>query len=314
MEMDGAELMLGVGKETLDEWSQTGEVIGNEEQAACEAAVFEIEQDLFPAFQLFSAPESSGGEDFLFSGRAVADDQEMNGGPDVVLIIFKVDVFGVDEEEVPVGRQRTGVEVFGFEVEIAQELFELSGGVGQAEVLEGAHRGFEALGLEEDVFEQLLVGVREVALMFGQGGGVEAGAGAGQLEGDGSQPDVESALRAEAISAIVGTGLEVELTFLEQGGMEQIGEASVKERLEILGIKQRSQDGVVGELGNELMDARLQRAGDWVRAHMGREEGKERSGWFWLSFSSICFLGVVSIFPRSDTKIFLLPTQNRVGK
>ena len=103
---------------------------------------------------------------------------------------------------------------------------------------------------------------------------------------------MESALRTEAIGAIVGTCFEVELTFFEQGGVEQIGEAGVKESLEILGVEQRSQDGIVGELGDELVDARLQGAGVWARAHMGIEKRgrKDPVGSGFLS-PQFCFWG-----------------------
>ena len=46
---------------------------------------------------------------------------------------------------------------------------------------------------QEDILEQILVSLGQVALVFGQEGGVKALAGAGPLQGVGGGPDVEGA-------------------------------------------------------------------------------------------------------------------------
>jgi hypothetical protein len=67
---------------------------------------------------------------------------------------------------------------------------------------------------QEEVLEQILVGLGQVALVFGQEGGVKALAGAGPLQGDGGGPDVEGALGRIAVGTVLGMVLEMELPFL----------------------------------------------------------------------------------------------------
>ena len=60
MEVDQAELMFGVWEKIFEEGLEAGEVIGDQEQGAAEAAVFEIDEDFFPGLELFFAPEGVG--------------------------------------------------------------------------------------------------------------------------------------------------------------------------------------------------------------------------------------------------------------
>jgi len=98
----GAELVLGVGEQALEQAGQAAEVVGDPEQDAGEAAVFEVDEHLAPGFQDFVAPEGGGGEDLFFAIHSNAQDQEMDGGFDLIVVVFEVDDFGVGEEAKPI--------------------------------------------------------------------------------------------------------------------------------------------------------------------------------------------------------------------
>jgi len=159
-QMHGAELVLGVGEQALEQAGQAAEVVGDPEQDAGEATVFEVDEHLTPVFQDFVAPEGGGGEDLFFAIHSNAQDQEMDGGFDLIMVVFEVDDFGVGEEAKPIRGQGAGEEILGLLVELFQELFSLFGRVAQAHGLEGAPRGGKALGSQEDVLEQLLITFR----------------------------------------------------------------------------------------------------------------------------------------------------------
>jgi hypothetical protein len=275
VEVNGAKLVLAVGEKALQQAGQAGEVIGDKEQAAGEAAVFEVQEDFFPEFQVFVAPEGLGGEDFLFSFGPVANDQEVDGFEDVVVFVFEVDDFGVDEEGVPIGRERPAIEVFGFQKEFVEQVFELFWGVAQVEGLEGADGGFEGFGLEKDLAEEFGVSFGDVALVFGKDGRVEALAGAGDFNGDWSGSQVKRALWRVAIGAIVGGSFEVELALELKGTIEELTQALDEEGLELLFGQEGAQDFVVGDFGGDGLDAVLQFGDRLVSVHMEIREGRE---------------------------------------
>ncbi len=66
-EVDGTELVMGVGEQAGEQRGQAAEVIGDQEQDAKQAAIFEVDEDLAPGFQDLVAPEGSGGEDLFLA-------------------------------------------------------------------------------------------------------------------------------------------------------------------------------------------------------------------------------------------------------
>jgi len=120
-QVDGAELVFGVREQALNQGSQAGEVVGDQEQGANQAAVFEIDEDVAPGFEDFIAPEGGGGEDLFFAVQADANDQEVNRLFNQAVVVFEFDEFGIDEEAEPIGAQWAGEEAFGFLVQLFQE-------------------------------------------------------------------------------------------------------------------------------------------------------------------------------------------------
>ena len=265
MEVDQAELVLGVREEIFEQGLEAGEVIGDQEEGAGEAAVFEIDEDFFPGLELFFAPEGGGAKDFFFSIQREAQDQEVGGGKDVAVLVFEVDVFGVNEQSGPVGGQGAGVEFFGLEVDIFEDLVQFMRGVTQAEALQGAFGGGEAFGVQEDLGEELVEGLGEVALVFGQERGVKAFARAGHGDGNGGRAQMEGAAGREAIGAVFGMVLQVDLALSLQGGVEELGKAFQEEFFELFFGQQQAEEFVLGDGSSEVSDTILQ-----VREQLGR--------------------------------------------
>ena len=97
-------------------------------------------------------------------------------------------------------------------MQLLEQLLGLFGRIAQTHGLESAPGGGKAAGAQEDVLEQFLVGLGQVALVFGQEGRVKALAGAGPFQRDGRRPDVEGALGRITVGAVLGMVLEMELS------------------------------------------------------------------------------------------------------
>lgn len=182
----------------------------------------------------------------------------MGGGEDVSMVIFEVDMFGVDEEGGPVGVERAEVKFGGLKVEIVEQLVQLWGGVTQAQALQGALGGGKAFGLEKDVSEELVKGVREMALIFGQDRRVKAFARAGQLDLDGSGAQMDGARGREAVGAVFGILVQMDLALGLQGGVEELGKALQEEFFELFFGQEEVQELVPGDGVGQVSDAILQ--------------------------------------------------------
>ena len=158
----------------------------------------------------------------------------MDGGFDLAVLVLEVDDFGVREEHQPIGGQGAGEEILGFLVELLEQLFGLLGRIAQAHGLEGAPGGGEAFGLQENVLEQVLIGLGQVPLVFGQHGGIEALAGAGAFKGHRGSADVHGARRGITIGAIFRMVLQIELAFLKQGRGEQLSQTCLEQLGQLL--------------------------------------------------------------------------------
>jgi len=153
----------------------------------------------------------------------------VSGWKDVAVVVFEVDVFGVDEEGGPVGVKRAEVKFGGLKKEIVEQLVQLLRGVAQAQALQGALGGGKTFGLEKDVSEELVEGLRKMALVFGEDRRVKALARSGHLDLDGSGAQMDGAWRGEAIGAVFGILVQMDLALGLERGVEELGKALEKE-------------------------------------------------------------------------------------
>ncbi len=170
----------------------------------------------------------------------------MDGLFDLVVLVFEFDELGVDKEAQPVRWEWAGEEGLGFLMKFFEQLFDLLGAVAQAEGLEGAAGGIEAFGAQQDVAQELLIGFGEMALVFRQEGRIEALAGAGPVQLNGGAADLEGTGGSKAVGAILRMVLEVELTLLLEGGVEDMGQARLQQLGQVGWRKLALQLGAVG--------------------------------------------------------------------
>lgn len=91
---------------------------------------------------------------------------------------------------------------------------------------------------EKDVGQQIMVGFGQVTLVFGQERGIKALARARDLEVDRRGTDVQDALGRKAIAAVLRLSRQMQLTLLEQGGLQELAKPSLEQGLELALVHQ----------------------------------------------------------------------------
>src|SRR5215472_11464203 len=199
----------------------------------------------------------------------------MHGFFDLLMLVFELNDFGIDKQSQPIGGQWPGEEVLGFLVKFLQELFDLFGAIAQTQSLERAAGSGEATGAQQDVAQQLLIGFRQITLMFWQDRRIKALPGSWALQVYRGGADVQGALWSIAVGAVLGMLLQVKLALALQSSLKDMSQAGLQELGQILWAQLALQFRALGQLSEELIEVRLHRRRVLIIFHVHQREGKE---------------------------------------
>ena len=94
--------------------------------------------------------------------------------------------------------------------------------------MERTARRAETPGPQENIAQQLLIGLGQVTLMFGQDSRVKALPGAWPLQRHRGGPDSESALGGITVGAVLRVLLQVKVPFAFEGTLEHVSQAGLE--------------------------------------------------------------------------------------
>ena len=100
--VNGTQLDIGVGKHTLGDAEQAGEVVVDDNHDAPEAPFQERAQDGFPTLEVFAAMFYETAQDFL-SAVAVKAGDEVDASRPQTFVFFDFDVLTIEEDGEHVG-------------------------------------------------------------------------------------------------------------------------------------------------------------------------------------------------------------------
>lgn len=97
LQVNDAELNIGVGEQALGDRQQAGEIILNDHQNAAEAPLNQIAENGFPILEVFAAELDGGREDLPFAVAPQGDDDIEASGAQLIAIL-DFDILAVDAQ------------------------------------------------------------------------------------------------------------------------------------------------------------------------------------------------------------------------
>src|SRR5215831_193506 len=142
LQMDSAELDVGIGKEALADGEQTGEVVLNENHHPPKATLNQTPKDGFPVFEIFTTWSGDTTQDTLLAITPQTNSQVDTSGTQFITLA-PFDVLAIDKHSQQVRIQRPAVAQFQFLDHSRCHAFQILFRAGQAHLLKCVFGGID---------------------------------------------------------------------------------------------------------------------------------------------------------------------------